>query len=155
MVARKLDTKFRVVDKLEKFGVKLYPSALPPKEKEAPKAEPGSTDVKPMKARYRSRIPEFVPNFKTAVDHICIHAGGRAVIDAIQAGLNLSDEDVQASRATLHRYGNTSSSSIWYEFRYLEQNRGGGNEATNGKVGTNSTSVESQLGKFDRFCWLI
>jgi len=80
--------------------------------------------VKPQKPRYKSRIAEYTPDFRTAVDHICIHAGGRAVIDAIQQGLKLSDEDVQPSRATLQRYGNTSSSSIWYEFRYCEQNRG-------------------------------
>ncbi|CAN6170326.1 unnamed protein product [Urochloa humidicola] len=63
---------------------------------------------------------QHVPNFRSAVEHFCIHAGGRAVIDAVQRSLNLSDEQVEPSRMTLHRFGNTSSSSLWYEMAYCE-----------------------------------
>ncbi|KAL6952537.1 separase/separin [Sarracenia purpurea var. burkii] len=62
----------------------------------------------------------YVPDFKQAFEHFCIHAGGRAVIDELQKSLQLSAEDVEASRMTLHRFGNTSSSSLWYEMGYIE-----------------------------------
>ncbi|PKA51137.1 3-ketoacyl-CoA synthase 6 [Apostasia shenzhenica] len=62
----------------------------------------------------------YIPDFKQAFDHFCIHAGGRAVIDELQMNLQLSPEHVEASRMTLHRFGNTSSSSLWYELNYIE-----------------------------------
>ncbi|CAN8239299.1 unnamed protein product [Cochlearia groenlandica] len=62
----------------------------------------------------------YTPNFKKAFEHFCIHAGGRAIIEGVEKHLKLDKEDGEASRTTLYRYGNTSSSSLWYELQYLE-----------------------------------
>lgn len=66
------------------------------------------------------KLNPYIPDFKQAFDHFCIHAGGRAVIDELQKSLQLSAEHVEASRMALHRFGNTSSSSLWYEISYIE-----------------------------------
>jgi len=69
----------------------------------------------------RWRVPDlYVPDFKRGVQHFCIHAGGRAVIDGIQENLKLERWRTAPSRATLYHWGNTSSSSVWYELRYCE-----------------------------------
>jgi len=67
------------------------------------------------------KVQPYVPDFKKAFQHFCIHAGGRAVIDGLEQNFNLSAYDVEPSRATLYRYGNTSSSSIWYELNFIEK----------------------------------
>merc|ERR1712187_216843 len=61
----------------------------------------------------------YVPDFTKAVDHFCIHAGGRAVIDGVQKSLNLEEHYMEASKKTLEDWGNTSSSSIWYEVEWV------------------------------------
>ncbi|KAK3160959.1 hypothetical protein QOZ80_1BG0069370 [Eleusine coracana subsp. coracana] len=68
----------------------------------------------------RAKVRLYRPDFRTAFEHFCIHAGGRGVIDEVQHGLGLSDHDVEASRMTLHKFGNTSSSSVLYELAYIE-----------------------------------
>ncbi|XAR66495.1 Very-long-chain 3-oxoacyl-CoA synthase [Bertholletia excelsa] len=69
---------------------------------------------------FKLKCKPYVPDFKQAFEHFCIHAGGRAVIDELEKSLELSPEHVEASRMTLHRFGNTSSSSVWYEMNYIE-----------------------------------
>ncbi|KAF8768929.1 hypothetical protein HU200_007113 [Digitaria exilis] len=62
----------------------------------------------------------YIPDFKMAFEHFCIHAGGRAVLDTIEENLALSPWHMEPSRMTLYRWGNTSSSSLWYELAYTE-----------------------------------
>ncbi|KAL7566455.1 hypothetical protein ACA910_000933 [Epithemia clementina (nom. ined.)] len=66
-------------------------------------------------------VKPYVPDFKRGIDHFCIHAGGRAVIDGIEKNMKLETYHTEASRMTLMNYGNTSSSSIWYELEYIQE----------------------------------
>ena len=63
---------------------------------------------------FKMKIGGYIPDFKLAFEHFCIHTGGRGVIEEIEKQLQLAPESVQPSKDTLFRYGNTSSSSIWY-----------------------------------------
>ena len=58
-------------------------------------------------------LPPYVPNFTKAFQWICVHTGGRAVIDAIESNLSLPPHYLEPSRLSLYRYGNVSSASIW------------------------------------------
>ncbi|XP_014511946.1 3-ketoacyl-CoA synthase 6-like [Vigna radiata var. radiata] len=62
----------------------------------------------------------YVPNFKTVIQHFCLPCSGRPVIREIGKGLKLSERDIEPALMTLHRFGNQSSSSLWYELAYLE-----------------------------------
>lgn len=67
-----------------------------------------------------SSTKPYIPDYKLAFEHFCVHAASKTVLDELQKNLELSDKNLEASRMTLHRFGNTSSSSIWYELAYLE-----------------------------------
>lgn len=69
---------------------------------------------------FRMRVKPYIPDFKLAFEHFCIHAGGRAVLDEVERNLSLHAWHLEPSRMALYRFGNTSSSSIWYELAYTE-----------------------------------
>ncbi|XWS27191.1 hypothetical protein CRYUN_Cryun26dG0093800 [Craigia yunnanensis] len=69
---------------------------------------------------FKMKLKPYIPDFKLAFEHFCIHAGGRAVLDELEKNLQLSDWHMEPSRMTLYRFGNTSSSSLWYKLAYTE-----------------------------------
>eukprot|EP00775_Hariotina_reticulata_P010997 gene10997-11151_t len=66
----------------------------------------------------------YTPDFKRAFNYFCIHTGGRGIIDGLEREMQLSRQQVEPSRASLYRFGNTSSTSVWYELSYVESRQG-------------------------------
>jgi 3-ketoacyl-CoA synthase len=73
---------------------------------------------------FKFSVKAYIPDFKLAFDHFCIHTGGRGVIEEIEKQLQLAPEHVQPSKDALYRYGNTSSASIWYILSHIEAKQG-------------------------------
>ncbi|KAK6944626.1 3-Oxoacyl-[acyl-carrier-protein (ACP)] synthase III, C-terminal [Dillenia turbinata] len=69
---------------------------------------------------FEKKTKPYIPNYKLAFEHVCILSSSKKVLDEIQKNLELPEEYMEASRKTLERFGNTSSSSVWYELAYLE-----------------------------------
>ncbi|KAJ4847986.1 3-ketoacyl-CoA synthase 11 [Turnera subulata] len=69
---------------------------------------------------FKMKIKPYIPDFKLAFEHFCIHAGGRGVLDELEKNLKLTPWHMEPSRMTLYRFGNTSGSSLWYELAYSE-----------------------------------
>jgi len=72
----------------------------------------------------RRRLLELVQGFLAeagteldAIDHWIVHPGGRGIIDGVQHGLGLSDDDVAISRDVLARFGNMGTPSSFYVLR--------------------------------------
>lgn len=68
---------------------------------------------------FKMKINPYVPDFKLAFEHFCVHVGGKAVLDEMEKKVQLSEWHMEPSM-TLYRFGNTSSSSSWYELAYSE-----------------------------------
>lgn len=76
--------------------------------------------LKSFRSAERKGADSFLPNVGRTFNHLCFHTGGRGVLDEMERLLHLNEQQMAASRATLYRYGNTSSSSVWYELAYHE-----------------------------------
>jgi 3-ketoacyl-CoA synthase len=66
----------------------------------------------------------YQPDYTRCVDHFLLHAGGYAVLRAIQKGLRLPAQQMMPSFASLRDFGNTSSASTWYTWSYIESTDG-------------------------------
>ncbi|KAG2401509.1 3-ketoacyl-CoA synthase [Vigna angularis] len=85
-----------------------------------PLSEKFRCGVSLIKKKFIKSEGTYVPNFKTVIQHFCLPCSGRPVIREIGKGLKLSERDIEPALMTLHRFGNQSSSSLWYELAYLE-----------------------------------
>uniref|UniRef100_A0A6N2NGC1 3-ketoacyl-CoA synthase n=1 Tax=Salix viminalis TaxID=40686 RepID=A0A6N2NGC1_SALVM len=74
-----------------------------------------------IRKRFFNRSEEiYVPNFKSVIQHFCLPTSGSPLIREMAKGLKLGEKEVEAAFMTLRRFGNQSSSSLWYELAYLE-----------------------------------
>lgn len=67
--------------------------------------------IKDMLSRYELSI--------SSINHWALHPGGRAILDALQIGLNLPDELMLPSRDVLKHFGNMSSASILFVIKEI------------------------------------
>jgi predicted naringenin-chalcone synthase len=72
------------------------------------RAVPAARDI----LRAQGLSPDEIP-------HWVLHPGGRAILDALQAGLGLSHEQMKPSRTILNCYGNMSSASIMFVMKEM------------------------------------
>jgi len=56
---------------------------------------------------------------KEDIKHWALHPGGRAILDALQKGLNLAEEQMHLSRKVLRNFGNMSSASILFVLKEI------------------------------------
>lgn len=63
--------------------------------------------------RWLGVAPRTPPTMARAFEHFLLHTGGRGVLDVFESKLGLAPDQVAPSRATLHRFGNTSAASTW------------------------------------------
>jgi predicted naringenin-chalcone synthase len=68
------------------------------------------------------RLNKILSDFgfkKQDITHWALHPGGRAILDSLQKGLNLTDEQMNPSRTVLENFGNMSSASILFVIKEI------------------------------------
>ncbi|GLT66903.1 hypothetical protein SLA2020_392440 [Shorea laevis] len=117
---------FLLTKKLPKSGAKafilnlqvLLPKVLPLRELIRSVAKASLAKNKTKNSTLEAIAADL--NLKSGIEHFCIHPGGKAVIDELGKSLGLSEYDIEPSKMTLHRFGNTSSGGLWYTLGYME-----------------------------------
>ncbi len=59
----------------------------------------------------------------TAIDHWLVHPGGRGIVEGVQRGLTLSDEQIAPSMRVLNEHGNVGTPSAFYVLAATEAER--------------------------------
>ncbi|KAI3526666.1 hypothetical protein L1887_05926 [Cichorium endivia] len=72
------------------------------------------------KLRPAANIQPYIRDYSKSVELFLPHVGAKPMQDEVQKHLGFGDTAMEPSRMTLYRFGNTSSSSIWYELAYAE-----------------------------------
>lgn len=70
--------------------------------------------------RKAAKDPKYVPRFGKGFEHLLLHTGGPAILEAMAGTLGLSKDEISASRETLQRFGNTSAASTFYTLAHRE-----------------------------------
>jgi len=77
-----------------------------------------------------------------AVDLWAVHGGGRTVLDAVEAGLNLPAAALVHSRAVLHAFGNMSSATLMFVLRRMLAQA----EADDGRGADRHSNADARVG---------
>jgi 3-ketoacyl-CoA synthase len=133
-------------------GFRPNPADQPvPSPAKSGRAAPASPKPNKPDDPFLRSLPPYVPDFTKAFEWICVHTGGRAVIDAMEQNLALPSHYLEPSRLSLYRYGNVSSASIWYELELIAEH---GNQCGLHRPDGNLPPVERKLRRGDRI-WQI
>lgn len=65
----------------------------------------GNKNAKTNNSQQANNIKPYIPDYKLAFEHFCVYAASKTVLDELQRNLELSEENMEASRSTLHRFG--------------------------------------------------
>jgi 3-ketoacyl-CoA synthase len=98
--------------------MQLVPEFMPVAEL----ARAGANAFRRRVLKHKALAP-YSPRFAAAFRHFGVHPGGKTVLDGVGRSLGLSDYDMEPSRMSLYRFGNTSSSGVWYAMAYKEAKR--------------------------------
>ncbi len=80
------------------------------------------------------------------IQHWAIHPGGRAILDKVQHGFDLKEEQLASSRKVLANFGNMSSATILFVLAdLLEQNKSSANESILAMAFGPGLTIESSL----------
>jgi predicted naringenin-chalcone synthase len=58
---------------------------------------------------------------REGIDLWAVHPGGRSILDAVEKGLELPDDSLEASRGVLSRFGNMSSATVMFVLQRIMQ----------------------------------